>query len=279
VGRRLGQHFLTDRSILDRIVDAIGPSANDLVLEIGPGRGTLTRRLAPRVASVVAIERDRRLAQSLKQLAAGEPGGEDPLPPNVCVIEGDALETDWGEATRRFPITIPDASPPFKVIGNIPYYITTPLIEKALTPPLPAVIVFLVQREVADRLTAAPGSKVYGALSAGVQVAAGVERLFVIRAGAFSPPPEVDSALVRLTPRDRPLVSPAEHPGFRRFLAALFGQRRKQIGRSLRSIAERSKDEAERVILEAGLDTTTRAEMLTPPELVRLYRAQQREPR
>src|SRR5262249_38252606 len=153
------------------------------------------------------------------------------------VIVGDALLVDWSSLIGG------GSTPSFKVIGNIPYYITSPLIDKALTPPLPTKIVFLVQKEFADRLAAEPGSKVYGALTARGQAVANVDRLFPVRAGSFSPPPKVDSVVIRLTPRPDPLIDSARQPGLRAFLAAVFSQRRKQLGRSLRDVTGWSRDE------------------------------------
>src|SRR5262249_15758516 len=147
----------------------------------------LTRELATRAARVVAIETDRKLAAELTGWARGS---------NVSIVTGDALKTPWPQADV--------------IAGNIPYQITSPLIERALTPPRPRRIVFLVQREVADRLAARPGTKAYGALSAGVQLVASVERLFAVKAGAFRPPPRVESAVVRITPHPKALVRGAE---------------------------------------------------------------------
>jgi 16S rRNA (adenine1518-N6/adenine1519-N6)-dimethyltransferase len=254
--RPLGQHFLRDPAILDRIVDALDPRPDDAVLEIGPGEGTLTRRLAPRVGWVVAIEKDRRLVAAL----------HPPLPGNVTLLEGDALDLDWHRGAQR------TAHSSLKVIGNIPYQITSPLIEKALEPPLPAVIVFLVQKEVAERVTAAPGGKAYGALSVGVQSVARTERLFTVKAGAFSPPPKVDSAVLRLTPLAEPLVTEVERRAFRAFVVGLFGQRRKQLGRSLRDVASLDRDAAARTIEDAGMDAGARVETVAPADLVRLFR-------
>jgi 16S rRNA (adenine1518-N6/adenine1519-N6)-dimethyltransferase len=256
--RRLGQHFLRDPAILDRVVDALDPRPEDLVLEIGPGEGTLTRRLAPRVRHVVAIEKDRRLFDALRGAGSGEPSA--PLPDTVTVRLADALDLDWALA-----VPLPAPGSPWKLIGNIPYHITSPLIEKALEPPVPAVIVFLVQKEVAVRVTAAPGSKAYGALSVGVQAVARAERLFTVKAGAFAPPPKVDSAVLRLTPLSAPLVQDADRAGFRRFVVGLFGQRRKQLGRSLRAVA------AAELARRAGVAPAARVEELSPVQLVRLY--------
>jgi len=269
VPRRLGQHFLSDPAILDRIVDALDPHPEDLVLEIGPGTGTLTRRLAPRVGHVVAIERDRRLAAAL---LTPEPGLTT-LPNNVTIIAGDALTLDWHEPLTTALGPRPSAlGHSFKIIGNIPYYVTSPLIERALQPPLPRVVVFLVQREVADRVVAAPGGRVYGALSVGVQAVTRAERLFVVRAGAFRPPPTVDSAVLRLTPRSDPVVLEEERAPFRAFVVGLFGQRRKQLGRALREAAGLTADRAAAACDAIGVPPSARPETLAVPEFARLFR-------
>jgi 16S rRNA (adenine1518-N6/adenine1519-N6)-dimethyltransferase len=195
-------------------------------------------------------------------------------PANVSIVEGDALELDWPALmesltppSSRFPLPVP------KLIGNLPYYITAPLIEKALTPPLPRLAVFLVQKEVADRLVASPGSRTYGGLSVGVQSVAQVERLFVVRAGAFHPPPKVDSAVVRLTPLAEPLVRWDARAAFRAFVSGVFGQRRKQLIRSLRDVAGVSREAAAQTLLGLGIDPSARPEVLAPRELVRLHEA------
>lgn len=258
MGRRLGQHFLHDPRILDRIVEALEPRPTDSVLEIGPGEGTLTRRLLGRVARVVALERDPALAAALAESA--EPG--------LTVAAVDALECAWDEV-----ITAHGGSGSFKVVGNIPYYITSPLIDRALRYPQVALIVFLVQREVADRLAAEPGSKAYGALSVGVQAYAEVERLFTVRAGSFRPPPQVESAVVRMRRRTLPLVGEGRRAAFREFVIALFGQRRKQLGRSVRTIVELDAESTGQVLRATGLDPTRRVETLTPQQLAQLFRA------
>ncbi|HLB35748.1 MAG TPA: 16S rRNA (adenine(1518)-N(6)/adenine(1519)-N(6))-dimethyltransferase RsmA [Gemmatimonadales bacterium] len=274
MGRRLGQHFLADPGILDRIVDALEPDPSDVVIEIGPGRGTLTKRLAPRVGHVVAVEKDVGLADRLvdEQAGARDGRGQAGLE-NVRVVPGDALDLDWAQLLGSSPPYPSPLTPHgFKVIGNIPYYITTPLIDKALSPPLPTMVVFLVQKEVADRLAAAPGSKTYGALSAGVQAVASVERLFIVKKGAFRPPPKVDSALMRLRPLAQPLVSEPERDRWRQFLAQLFSQRRKQLGRSLRAVTGRSKEAVGQWLDQLAIDPAARPELLEPQALVRLFR-------
>ena len=269
MGRRLGQHFLFDPAILDRIVQTLNPSSDDLVVEIGAGQGTLTRRLARQVGRVVTIEKDRVLAATLSK---GE--GDAALPSNVQVVQGDALALDWHSLVSDVADLASGAPfPDFKVVGNIPYAITAPLIEKALQSPLPQVAVYLIQREVAERLAAEPGGKAFGALTVGVQVVADVERLFTVKPGSFSPPPAVDSAVVRLTPLAEPLVADSERLDFRRFVAAVFGQRRKQLSRALRTVTGASKLEIDTKLQQLGFDPSFRPEVLTPRQILRLFRS------
>jgi len=269
VGRRLGQHFLHDPAILDRIVAALNPTPSDVVIEVGSGKGTLTRRLAPKIGRLITIEKDRTLAAGLREGKSG-----DALPRNVRLEEGDALAIDWHSlvATESADHD-PAPAPEFKVVGNIPYAITGPLIEKVLQPPLPQVAVYLIQREVADRLVAQPGVKAYGALTVGVQVIAHVERLFTVRPGSFSPPPAVDSAVVRLTPLAKPFIGESDRLGFRRFVTALFGQRRKQLSRALRTVTGLGKKSVDDILSELNLDISARPEVLTRDEMIRLFYA------
>jgi 16S rRNA (adenine1518-N6/adenine1519-N6)-dimethyltransferase len=247
--RRLGQHFLTDPRLLGRIADALGAGPGDTVLEIGPGHGGLTRALAERAGRVVAVEKDRDLVPPLRERF-----------PGITVVEADALDADWHAL----------AGPRFLVAGNIPYNITSPLIDKALEPPLPERIVFLVQKEVADRVTAPPGTPEYGALSVGVQSVARAERLFTVAAGAFRPRPQVDSAVLRLTPLDVPLVAPDDQATFRRLVVALFGFRRKQLARGVRELTGWGGDDVGGLLERVGLDATSRPEVLAPADFARL---------
>jgi 16S rRNA (adenine1518-N6/adenine1519-N6)-dimethyltransferase len=181
------------------------------------------------------------------------------------------LALDWHALVAERVATGPAARvPPFKVIGNIPYAITSPLIATALVPPLPARIVLLVQGEVADRLAAAPGSKTYGGLSVGVQAVCQVERLFTVRAGAFSPPPTVQSAVVRLTPRPTPLLPCAELAAFRSFVTACFSRRRKQLRNVLLGVTGQPSERVVEGIRALGLDPVARPETLAPEAFVRL---------
>ncbi|MBX3145507.1 MAG: ribosomal RNA small subunit methyltransferase A [Gemmatimonadales bacterium] len=250
----LGQHFLSDPRILSRIAAALPAEPGDAVLEIGPGKGALTAALIERGLEVTAIERDRDLIPLLRSRW-----------PALTLVQGDALEVDWAALMSAATRTR------WFVAGNIPYNITSPLIDQALTVrPLPAAIVFLVQKEVALRLAAGPGTSDYGALSVGAQSTALVERLFTVPAGAFHPPPKVDSAVVRLTPR--PVADrPADQAGFRRMVVGLFASRRKQLGRAVRTLLGCDAASAEHLLAETGLDSTRRAETLSVAEFRQLH--------
>jgi len=239
--RRLGQHFLSDPTILARIADALDARPGESVIEIGPGRGALTQELLARGLRVIAIEKDRGLAAALR--------AHD----HLTVVIGDALEVDWHSYGAD------------QVIGNIPYYITSPLIDKALAPPIPKRVIFLVQDEVADRIAAKPGGKVYGALSVGVQAVCRVEKLFTVAPGAFRPAPKVRSALLRLTPLAEPLVRPDEARALRAFVAACFSRRRKQLHNAVPGATAAG-------LTALGFDPTARPETVAPADFVRLLR-------
>ena len=249
--KALGQHFLSDPRILARIADALEPGEEETVLEVGPGRGTLTEVLQARVPRLVAIEKDRDLVPQLRSRF-----------PAVTIVEGDALELDWHALAGQ---------PRFSVIGNIPYYITSPLIDKALTPPRPRAIVFLVQKEVADRVAAPPGGADYGALSVGVQSVARVERLFKVPAGAFSPPPKVDSAVLRMTPLASPLIADADVGPFRRLVVGMFSYRRKQVIRGLREFTGRPAEHVRRWLVAARIEESQRPQAISPQRFSALF--------
>ena len=252
--RRLGQHFLTDPRLLARIADALEAGGEDVVLEVGPGRGGLTAPLLERAGRVIAIEKDRELIPILKARF-----------PTLELVEADALELDWHALA-------PPGGLRLLVTGNIPYNITSPLIDKALLPPRPARIVFLVQKEVADRVTAAAGTPDYGALSIGVQAVAQADRLFTVPAGAFQPRPKVDSAVLRLTPLRDPLITDAERESFRVLVVGLFGFRRKQMRRGVREFTGWDAARVTALLAATGVAETVRPEVLTPAEFVRLHR-------
>jgi 16S rRNA (adenine1518-N6/adenine1519-N6)-dimethyltransferase len=252
--KSLGQHFLSDRRILGRIADALQLKGGETVLEIGPGRGALTDLLADRAGRLIAIEYDRALAELLRQRYAKRG--------NVLVAEADVLEVSLGEL----------AAGPYVLVGNVPYYITTPILFHALTPPRAERAVYLVQKEVADRLVAEPGTREYGALTVNVAAVARAESLFKVPAGAFSPPPKVESAVVRITPLNTPLAAPEEERALRTLVQNAFGMRRKQMRRVLRSLWSLDAETAERRLATAGIDPEVRPETLTPSQFVALLR-------
>ena len=252
--KRFGQHFLTDRRSLERIVETLAPGAGDTVVEIGPGRGALTDLLAARCGRLIAIEIDRDLVKELQEKFADRP--------HVEIREGDALEVDWTAMAGK----------EYLLAGNLPYYITTPLIFRILESPMAQRTVLLVQREVADRLTAAAGSDDYGALTVNVQVTATVQTIARVSAGAFHPKPKVDSAIVLLTPRTPPLSGAEEEKLFRKFVQAVFGMRRKQMLRIMRELWIPEANKAAAVLSEAGIDHAARPETVESAAFVRLHR-------
>lgn len=253
--KRFGQHFLHDQTVLEAIADAVAPLPGEAVVEIGPGRGALTDILAERKNRLIAIEIDRALSEVLrKRYSSNE---------NVAIIEQDVLKVDLASL----------AGGPFVVVGNVPYYITTPILFHVMKPPYPRQAVFLVQREVAERIVSPPGSKSYGALSANVQAVASAEIVRHVGPGSFKPPPKVDSAVIRVVPRSDPIITIDEVNTYRGFVQALFGMRRKQIGNSLRSASQLSAEAAGNVLAGLGMDPTSRAESLSPGELASLMRA------
>lgn len=251
--RRLGQHFLHDPRILNRLAEAVGATPADTVLEIGPGPGGLTEALLRHAGRVVAIEKDGEIIPALRARV-----------PGATIVEGDALELDWVALA---------GGPGGLVTGNIPYNITSPLLDKALTPPRPRRIVFLVQKEVAHRVGAAPGTKDYGALTVGIQAVAKTEVLFTVPAGAFQPVPKVDSAALRLEPLAVPLVRDEEVRSFRAAVVGLFGFRRKQLVRAVRELTGWGAEQAGRAVAQAGLDPGVRPEVVSPAEFLRLHAA------
>ena len=209
--QKLGQHFLIRGSVLERIARAACPEREPLVVEIGPGRGALTTYLLARTDRVVAVEIDRYLAQNLAPAL------------NLQVIEANALEIDlaqWGPAV---------------ITGNLPYYAATAILERVMAlGPVVRRGVFLAQKEVAERITASPGSRDYGYLSVSMQLSADIELLFEVSPAAFHPPPKVDSAVLRFVPHDRAAeLDIADRLGFLRFVSLCFRQKRKTLRNNL----------------------------------------------
>jgi 16S rRNA (adenine1518-N6/adenine1519-N6)-dimethyltransferase len=253
VRKSLGQHFLADQKVLAGIADAAQIAPGDTVIEIGPGRGALTDLLVERAGRLVAIEYDRALAAQLRDRYASRS--------NVEIIQADVLTVNLSDV----------AGGPFKLIGNVPYYITTPILFHALQRPRPERAIYLVQREVAERLVAPPGGGDYGALTVNVGVVAEPELLFRVPAGAFRPPPKVESAVVSVVPRANPIVTPADEEAFRTFVQSVFSMRRKQMQRILRSVANLSAEEADRRLVSLQIDPTARPETLGITQFAALF--------
>jgi 16S rRNA (adenine1518-N6/adenine1519-N6)-dimethyltransferase len=270
---KLGQHFLASGDYAQQIVDALGDTSQSTVLEIGPGRGVLTSLLAKRARRLIAVELDRVLAAQLR-LRFG-------MFPNVEVIEADILSVDFDSlfgpkpGLRRPGIEF--RPEPVKVIGNLPYYITSDILLRLFDySKYFETIVVLVQREVADRIAAEPGTRDYGLLSATAQLYARVEKLFTLPPGAFSPPPKVHSTALRLTiaPRQKELGLDADagvKNGFIDFLKLSFGQKRKTLWNNLKSNYPEARLRA--ALAQARVKPAARAETLTLEESAALFRA------
>jgi len=254
VRKSLGQHFLTDTKILEKIADAAAIAPTDTVIEIGPGRGALTDLLVERAGRLFAIEYDRALAAQLRVRYA--------LRANVEIVQADVLTVRLADLV---------AGKPFKLIGNVPYYITTPILFHALERPRPDLAIYLVQREVAERLTADPGGGEFGALTVNVGVVANAEMLFMVPASAFKPPPKVESAVVQITPRSTPLITPQQEDAFRAFVQSVFSMRRKQIQRIVRAVWSLDQEATDQRLAPIGINPTARPETLSIEDFARLF--------
>jgi 16S rRNA (adenine1518-N6/adenine1519-N6)-dimethyltransferase len=250
-GKRLGQHFLTDPRILGRIVDFAAPAPDDTVLEIGPGTGSLTRVLATRVARVIAVEVDAGLIPALRR----------ELPVNVELIASDALAVDLGSISDHR----------YAVIANLPYNISTVLLERFVKArEIISRVTVLVQKEVADRILAPPGTRTYGPLSVGIQHYATPKGGILVPPGAFRPPPRVFSRVVRLDWRPEA----EDVAGFRGFVSGAFAARRKKLLNNLTAMFPgRTRPELEAVLASLGLSTDLRPEKLSPSQLLSLWKA------
>ena len=257
--KSLGQNFLVDPNIQRKIVAAAELAPQDEVLEIGPGQGALTHHLAGLCDRLVLVELDDLLFQELAARYEGDA--------SVEVVHGDFLELDLQEVTED-----PGA---LKVIGNIPYNITAPLIFKLLERPRPKELLIMVQREVADRILSPPGTRAYGAMAVGVRSVAEVERVMNVPRNAFRPVPKVDSTVIRIVPHRPPRMIEAEERSLRRLTRVAFQWRRKQFQTILRNHPELglSREEVEEVQRETGFDLTARPEVFSPEELLRLATA------
>ncbi|MFV1997789.1 MAG: 16S rRNA (adenine(1518)-N(6)/adenine(1519)-N(6))-dimethyltransferase RsmA [Acidiferrobacterales bacterium] len=250
--KRFGQHFLHDRGVVAHIVDVFAPGDDEVVVEIGPGPGVLTRELAGKVASLTAIEIDRDLTAALKS----EFSEND----RVIINEADALTVDY--------CALASADQPLRIIGNLPYNISTPLIFHLFTHThCIQDMLFMLQKEVVDRICAKPGNKIYGRLSVMTQWQCEVERLFTVSSGAFTPPPKVESAIVRLRPYRQKLYTLKDSERFAQLVQAAFTQRRKTLRNSLREFLTADQMQA------VQIDPARRPETLSVEEFVTLGNA------
>jgi 16S rRNA (adenine1518-N6/adenine1519-N6)-dimethyltransferase len=249
--KRFGQHFLHDRGIIQRILAALDPRPGDTIVEIGPGLGALTRPLLEHCSPLHVVELDRDLAARLR--------AEFP-PERLVVHEADALKFDF--------CALAAAGKRLRIIGNLPYNISTPLLFHLLDQEAcVSDMLFMLQKEVVERMAAATGSKDYGRLSVMIQWRLRVEKLFDVRPGAFTPPPKVDSAVVRLTPHAVSPVAVDDGEIFARVVRAAFSQRRKTLRNTLKGLLPA--EDMQRL----GIDPMRRAETLSLAEFVRLANA------
>jgi len=242
--KRLGQHFLIDENYISKIIETADIQKDDFVVEIGPGRGALTFRLADLAGEVIAIELDHELCESLKERASSYQ--------NLTIVEADALRFPYERIETRF-----------KVVANLPYYISTPILFRLVEIRSQIIsMTVMVQKEVANRVVALPDSKDYGILSIGVQFYAIPTIALRVPPGAFYPPPEVDSAVLKIIPRERPAVEIKNEPLFWAIIKSAFSHRRKTILNSL-SMAGFHKDIITRILGQAGIDHSMRPEDLS----------------
>jgi len=256
--KSLGQNFLTDEHALAQIVANAGVTRDDLVLEIGPGLGSLTRHLAEAARHVIAVEIDQTLLPPLQTVVAEYP--------NVSIVHGDILQIDPATLLSTY---LTSERPHYKVVANIPYYITSAIIRHLLEAPIkPSTIVLTVQLEVAQRITAQPDDM--NLLAVSVQFYGTPQIVQRIKAGAFYPAPDVDSAVVRIDLPDEPLYAVDDVDEFFRVAKSGFGQKRKQLHNALRAGLSLQGEQIDAMLTTAGIDPKRRAETLSLPEWVKL---------
>src|SRR6516162_101252 len=265
---KLGQNFLTDHSVARRIVEALGDISNRTVVEIGPGRGMLTDFLVRRSRKVIGIELDRVLAAQMRMRYA--------TLKNVEILESNFVTVEWTSMVGRRPGPLHDLRPTqpetVDIVGNLPYYVTSDIVLRILNEHESiGRAVIMVQREVADRISAEPGSRDYGLLSATAQLFARVENLFTLPPEAFDPPPEVYSSVIRLTMASRVAELQIDPKAFQAMLKLAFAQKRKTLANNLKGQYE---DKAIRSALkEAGVRPDARAEAVPLDRMAAIYRA------
>lgn len=263
LSKSLGQNFLTDKNIIEKIVEAPGITKQDMVIEIGPGIGVLTAEVAEKAAKVIAIEIDRNLIPILEETLKEYD--------NVEIIRQDVLKTDLNELMEQNKEYKGQKIERVMIIGNLPYYITTPIIMKILEDGVKAEsITIMLQKEVADRLKAPPGSKTYGAISVAVQYYCTVTHIAKVPKEVFIPQPKVDSAVLRLDIRKEKPVALKSEAAFFQCIKGGFGQRRKTLFNSLTGVMGASKEQVVVALEKAGIDGQRRAETLSIEEFAKI---------
>lgn len=257
--RALGQHFLRDEGLAQQIVALAHPTKRDLALEVGPGQGALTAHLAEGCGRLIALEVDADLAARLREWF---------LPAShVQIVEGSAMTFDYA----TLPALRPDPGGRVLVVGNLPYSVGKPILMALLAAGQAiSEMILMLQKEVAERVAAPPGSKTYGSLSVLTQMACEVRLAFSVPPGAFRPPPQVESAVLHLRVRPAPPVPVANPARFRTVVRAAFAQRRKSLGNALAAGLGVGTQRARAAIADAGIDPGRRAETLTLAEFARL---------
>lgn len=261
--KSLGQNFLIDQNILNKIVDAAELDKDKGALEIGPGIGALTERLAQAAGSVTAVEIDQRLIPILQEVL-------EPYP-TVQIEHADVLKVDLHDLFQRRFSGVSKVS----VVANLPYYVTTPILMKLLEEKLPLEnIVVMIQKEVAERMAASPGTKDYGSLSIAVQYYCEPQMICTVPHTVFIPQPNVESAVIRLKVRDNPPVAVEDEEHFFEVIHASFAQRRKTIANNLKSrfFPGQGRERLEMLLQEAGIEPSRRGETLSMEEYARLSR-------
>ncbi len=254
LSKSLGQNFITDKSVIERIVEGSDVGEDDLVIEIGPGIGVLTAEAAESAARVVAIEIDKKLIPILAETLAEYD--------NIRVVNQDILKTDINELIRE-EREAGNFTGGVKIMGNLPYYITTPIIMGILENGVDAdSITIMMQKEVADRIKASPGGKIYGAISVAVQYYCEVEQVASVPKEVFVPRPKVDSAVLKLSIRKERPVDLIDEKSFFACIKAGFGQRRKTLLNSLTGVNGLPKEDIKEILEAAGVDPARRAETL-----------------
>ncbi len=260
--KSLGQNFLTDKNIIDQIIEGAGIGENDLVIEIGPGIGVITYEASLEARKVIAIEIDKNLIPILAETLADRD--------NIEIVNSDVLKTDVNALIAKTRAEDP-AIENVRIIGNLPYYITTPIIMKLLEDGVEAdSMTVMMQKEVADRIKANPCTKAYGALSVAVQYYCEVSGVVNVPKEVFIPQPKVDSAVLNLTVRQEKAVEVADRDLFFAVVKAGFGQRRKTLNNSLMGVSGITKEAAQGALAAAEIDPSRRAETLDLEEFARL---------